>query len=66
MCECPYCEQELEYHDYYGRICAHQDGKVIGNIYKCPNEECESEVFNYCFYDCSGQGDDTLREGYPC
>lgn len=30
--ECPYCGSELEWEDYFGRITAHQDGKVIGDI----------------------------------
>ena len=66
MYECPYCGEELMYDDYYGRICAHQDGKTIGEIYKCCNEECESEMFNYSFYNESGLGNDELQEGYPC
>lgn len=61
---CPYCDSPLEYEDYYGRLCAHQDGKVLGEIYKCPNEECESGVFNYFFYTSGEDGD--LLEGYPC
>ena len=64
--ECPYCGWELEYHDYYGRICAHQDGFVAGQIYKCHNEECGSECFNFHFHNLSGYGDYELREGYPC
>ena len=39
--ECPYCEHELEYYDYYGRIAAHQDGHKEGEIFKCVNENCE-------------------------
>lgn len=56
---CPYCGHELEEHDSLW-----QKNKKIGEIYKCPNEYCESEAFNYYFYttdDCS-----YLREGYPC
>lgn len=64
--KCPYCEQELNYHDYYGRICSHQDGKVIGNIYVCPNEACECQTNGRHFYDRSGIGDPEIREGYPC
>jgi hypothetical protein len=64
MCKCPYCDEELEYHDYYGRLCAHQDGKVLGEIYKCPNEECESACFNYYFHTREHYTD--LFEGYPC
>jgi hypothetical protein len=62
---CPYCGHELDYHDSFGRFLGHQDGKRVGNIYKCPNEHCESEVFNYYFYDYV-TGDLDLYEGYPC
>lgn len=37
--ECTYCGHGLEVVDYYGRICAHQDGKKLGDILKCPNHE---------------------------
>jgi hypothetical protein len=69
--ECPYCGEELTYHDYYGKI-KHADHYYIypqtwiertGDIYKCPNEECESEVFNYLFYTDKHEN---LHEGYPC
>lgn len=62
--ECPYCGQELDYHDYYGRLCAHQDGKILGEIYKCLNEDCESETFNYYFH--TREFSVELHEGYPC
>ena len=61
--ECPYCEQELEYHDYYGYYLGNDSWDKIGDIFKCSNEECESEVFNYYFY-TDKQGN--LHEGYPC
>jgi len=67
--ECPYCGEELEYQDYFGRISGWNqffNEPIIdheGDIYKCLNEECESEAFNYYFYDFC---DDILREGYPC
>lgn len=69
--ECPYCNSELVYWDSYGRIFPHQDGKILGEIYKCPigrgdgeeGEECDSSCFNGNFYtDLRGE----LREGYPC
>lgn len=49
--ECPYCGSELEYDDYFGRIASHQDGKIFGDIYRCPkgreeSEDCESSVFH--------------------
>lgn len=64
--ECPYCEQELEWCDYFGNL----DDNTIsgikkkGDVYKCPNEKCESETFNYYFYTILD--DNELREGYPC
>lgn len=68
---CPYCGNELELHDYYGKVqyAEHYYSyprsyiKKTGDIYKCLNEECESEVFNYLFYTDSN---DNLHEGYPC
>lgn len=66
--ECPCCGEELEHHDFYGRLALHQDGKKIGDIYHCPNGRnedgsCESEAFNGTFYtDERGE----LHEGYPC
>lgn len=61
--ECPYCETELNYQDYFGRICSHQDGKVLGDIYKCKNEECE--CYEEHFHTYRDHPDD-LKEGYPC
>ena len=60
---CPYCDTELEWTDYFGK---YQNGAIDkrGDIYKCPNEECESMVFNYFFWDTINN--DTLHEGYPC
>jgi len=70
--ECPYCGAELDCVDYFGRICAHQDGKVLGDIWHCPNGReqdgsCESELFHVAgsFYTCR-EGDTQLHEGYPC
>jgi hypothetical protein len=60
MMECPYCGEELTYDDYFGRIASCQDGKVIGDIYECHNEDCEARHF-YVY-----RGDCTLHEGYPC
>jgi hypothetical protein len=37
--------------------------KHEGDIYKCENQDCESEVFNYFFYTL---GNSDLKEGYPC
>lgn len=70
--ECPYCGEELEYDDYFGRLAAHQDGKVLGTIYRCPNGveqdgSCESEIFHVAgsFYIYSDNPIHIL-EGYPC
>ena len=70
--ECPYCGEELELEDYFGRLAAHQDGKVMGDIYRCPkgqeeSEDCDSSVFFvpgsfYAYRD----NPDNLLEGYPC
>ena len=60
--DCPYCGFELNYHDYYGRICSHQDGKIFGDIYTCENEECDH--YQEHFY--TRIGHDELCEGYPC
>jgi hypothetical protein len=49
--ECPYCKEELIHEDYFGRLAAHQDGKRLGEIFRCPNGveqngKCQSELFN--------------------
>ena len=63
MHECEYCENELVCWDYFGRIAAHQDGKVLGDIYKCTNDGCEMEGTTfYAYRDNPGN----LIEGYPC
>jgi len=69
--ECPYCGNELIWNDYFGHMQYAQHYyeypqswiKHEGDIYKCENENCESENFNYYFYtDPNGN----LKEGYPC
>lgn len=60
--DCPYCNEELAYDDYFGRIASHQDGKVYGDIYKCANEDCEQ--YQQTFYAYRDNGE--LIEGYPC
>jgi len=61
--ECPNCEHELNHHDSFGRLFPHQDGKVLGDIYKCENELCEIfESYFYTYRDSSN----ILHEGYPC
>ena len=73
--ECPYCEQELHYNDYYytgrpenfygtagnGIHYPASNYKKLGDIYKCDNEECE--MFDEHFYTDER---DELHEGYPC
>ena len=61
--ECPICEQELIYVDYFGRICRHQDGHVEGDIYQCQNEDCV--LFEEYFYTYRRAPND-LHSGYPC
>ena len=70
ICECPICGEHLDQVDTYGRLASHQDGKVMGHIYKCPNGveqdgSCDSELFSVAgsFY-TDEQGN--LHEGYPC
>lgn len=72
--ECPYCGAELEAEDYFGRLAAHQDGKVLGDIYFCPNGrsedpevECESAALHVAgaFHTYRNRPDE-LHEGYPC
>ncbi|MBI9113285.1 hypothetical protein [Maridesulfovibrio ferrireducens] len=70
--ECPYCGEELEHHDSFGRVASHQDGKVLGDIWKCPNgaeqnDSCDSEMFSVSgsFYTYRNR-EDYLLEGYPC
>ncbi|GEM_PF-2403059 len=68
---CPYCGEELEHEDVFGRICSHQDGYIAGDIYRCPNGlnqdgSCDSEMFHVAgsFYTYRDTGE--LHEGYPC
>jgi primosomal protein N' len=61
--ECPHCNSELEYHNYFGRLFSHQDGQVLGDIYKCINESCEN--FEGFYYTYRNRPDD-LHEGYLC
>lgn len=69
--ECPICGDELICVDHFGRIAAHQDGKVFGDIYHCPSGReqdgsCDSELFHVAgsFYTYRATGE--LHEGYPC
>jgi hypothetical protein len=61
---CPYCGAELEYEDYFGKYLGDWCWDKKGEIYKCPNENCESSDFNYYFYSFDDRND--LYEGYPC
>ena len=61
--ECPYCKQELTYHDYFGRICSHQDGEIMGDIYKCENENCDAYQEHFYTY---RDNESEIHEGYPC
>lgn len=62
---CPYCNTELVAWDYFGRIADHQDGTVLGDIYKCPNDLCDSYSCNHTFY-AYRTNPDHLYEGMPC
>ena len=59
---CPFCGEEMPLHDRYGRIAPHQDGKEIGDIYKCLNED--SDHYGQCWY--TVYPSEELIEGYPC
>lgn len=59
---CPYCNEELSYEDYYGTILPFQDGNIIGYIFKCENEKCK----HYQDYFHTVNNDDSLYDGYPC
>ena len=68
--ECPYCGNELEHEDNFGRLASHQDGKVLGEILRCPVGRDGSDCFSSCFH---VQGafhiyfsDGQLKDGYPC
>ena len=61
--KCPYCGEELEYHDYYGFGNPNSNNfKKIGEIFKCENEDCEA--YEEHFH--TKENDDELYEGYPC
>ena len=62
--ECPYCENELRWIDYFGFYLGNDKWDKKGDIYKCDNESCESEIFNYHFH--TYINNDNLKEGYPC
>ena len=69
--ECPICGTELEWDDYFGRIAAFQDGKVVGDIWRCPNGlaedgDCDSNMFHVAGSFYTYKDDDGIHEGYPC
>lgn len=68
--DCPICGAELAHWDQFGRLATHQDGKVFGDIWKCPNGAnqdgtYESELFSVAgsFYSLVDTGE--LHEGFP-
>lgn len=69
--ECPSCGAELEHVDMFGRFAGFGDGKVNGDIYRCPvgreQGECDSAVFHVAgSWYAYREGDTSLKEGYPC
>lgn len=69
--ECPICGAELEFCEVFGRLAAHQDGAVLGDIYRCPkgveqDGSCGSETFSVVGSFYVYRSDGMLREGYPC
>lgn len=61
--DCPYCEEELNCTDYYGRGNPNSfDFVKTGDIYKCENEECEMYNESQHTRDDSGE----LHDGFPC
>lgn len=64
MPECPYCNHELVYHDYFGKYTGRGFSGIEkrGTIYKCSNEACDAFDQHFYSYDSDGE----LREGYPC
>ncbi len=60
---CPYCNKELIYHDWFGHnMKLDGSGVKCGDIYKCENEKCE--VCGQTFY--TRGNSDELKEGFPC
>lgn len=69
--QCPYCGSDLEHHDLFGRFAGFGDGKVNGDIYKCPkgaeeSEDCESSCFHVAGSFYTFRDGDGLYDGYPC
>ena len=77
--KCPYCGKELTHEDTFGNLdhCLNSIGYHSdwhgerhpikrGDIYKCENEECESQDFNCYFYTLDSDVSFELYEGYPC
>lgn len=60
--ECLYCEEELDYHDFYGFAIGRPEFQKSGDIYKCGNEDCEFEGH----FHTKNNNDSELYEGYPC
>lgn len=67
--ECPYCDAELVYHDYYGK----RDHNTLsgirrtGDIFKCPNHEgfdTQEEAEEYALNAGYATGEDLNKEGW--
>ena len=69
--DCPICGSELVCDDVFGRLAAHQDGYIAGDIYVCQNGReqdgtCASESFSVAGSFYAYRQDGELHEGYPC
>lgn len=69
--ECPICGAELDHYDIFGRLFSHQDGTILGDIWKCPNGleldgSCDSGLFSVAGLFYTHRDGDELHEGYPC
>lgn len=70
--ECPSCGAELIHYDVFGRLAGFGDGKIFGDIYRCPvgreeSEECDSSSFRVAgSWYAYREGNTELKEGDPC
>ena len=62
--DCPYCEQELLCHDWFGKGILSSNSLKMGYIYKCKNEKCDA--LEVTFYSLESEKHEVAHEGYPC